>query len=129
MIDYSLSEFKEAEDLKKVMLKDFGSRLKGLRTEKGMTQQQVGDQANISYKYLSEIENGSKNPSAVIIYRLSSALEVPVCEILPTSNDCNFINMGNINLKKVERLFNDREKTDIDTAIKILELFFRSLKR
>ncbi len=127
-MDYSVFEFQEAEDLKELMLKNLGRKIRELRTAMGMTQQQIGDRADISYKYLGELENGNKNPSAVVICRLSKALEVPVCEILPKINDCHSIEAKDINLKRTERLFKGRKKKEIEIAMRIMEAFFKANK-
>ena len=64
------------------MIKVFGGNIKRIRLEKKMTQENLGVIAGIKPKYVGEIERGEKNPTAVIIYKISAALTVPVCEIM-----------------------------------------------
>ena len=47
--------------------------------------------AGINAKYLGEIERREKNPTALIISRLSETLQVPICEIL-SMNNCPHMN-------------------------------------
>lgn len=105
----------------KSLMKVFGKNLRHQRLEKGFTQEQLGELAKVNYKYIGEIERGEKNPTAVVIYKLSKALGISVSEIL-SDKDHPYINEDL--LKKVERLFAGKEKKDIQKAIKILEVFF-----
>src|SRR5208337_4027868 len=73
-------------ELKNLMVKTFGKNLKKLRMARGLTQEQLGELSKVNYKYLGEIERGEKSPTAVVIQRLSVALEVPICEILGASS-------------------------------------------
>jgi len=54
----------------------FGLRLRSLREGRGLTQQQLGELADTSYKYLGAIERGEENPSLKVICKLADALKV-----------------------------------------------------
>jgi transcriptional regulator with XRE-family HTH domain len=43
-----------------------------------ITQEQLGERAGISYKYLGEIERGEANPTFDVLYRLAKALNAPI---------------------------------------------------
>jgi len=105
----------------KSLMKVFGKNLRNQRLKKGFTQEQLGELAKVNYKYIGEIERGEKNPTAVVIYKLSKALGVLVSEIL-SDKDHPYINEDL--LKEVERLFAGKGKKDIQKAIRILEVFF-----
>ena len=62
--------------------KAFGDRVRELRTKRGLTQQQLGDQAKVNYKYLGSIERGRENPSLAVVARLAHALAVTPTELL-----------------------------------------------
>lgn len=53
-----------------------GDRLRHLRAERGLTQEQLADRAGLAREYLSKVESGHRNPSLDIIARLAQALEV-----------------------------------------------------
>lgn len=112
----------ENEEHKMRMIKVFGKNIKNLRLEKQLTQEQVGEMASINSKYLGEVERGEKNPTALVIYKLSRALKVSVAEIL---SDGNYLLKENNMLREVERLFAGKEKQDIQKAIDLLAIFFR----
>ena len=54
----------------------FGQRLRSLRKIRGLTQQQLGEEADLSYKYLGAVERGEENPSLAVIVRLAGALKI-----------------------------------------------------
>ena len=59
----------------------FGTRLKVLRTQKQMTQEELAAAAQISVDFLSLIERGRNSPSFVNLEKLAQALGVPVHEL------------------------------------------------
>lgn len=58
-----------------------GKRIRSLRTAKKLTQQELGEKADINYKFLGEIERGQQNPSFQILARIAAALEVELPEL------------------------------------------------
>ncbi len=58
-----------------------GRRIRSLRNAKGWSQQELGNEADINYKFLGEIERGQKNPSFNILVKIALALEVDLPEL------------------------------------------------
>ncbi len=58
-----------------------GRRIRALRTIKGWTQQELGNQADVNYKFIGEIERGQQNPSFNILVKISNALGVEIFEL------------------------------------------------
>jgi len=58
-----------------------GRRIRSLRNVKGWTQQELGDRADINYKFLGEIERGQQNPSFNILVKIAVALGVNLPEL------------------------------------------------
>ena len=56
----------------------FADTLKRLRTEKGLSQMQLGKQMSVSNSTIARWENGSRLPDAAILLRLSEILGVDV---------------------------------------------------
>ena len=46
-----------------ILINELGKKIRSLRREKNLTQQELGDLAHLSYKYVGEIERAEKNPS------------------------------------------------------------------
>lgn len=59
-----------------------GKRIRGLRTAKGLTQQQLGELADVHYKFIGECERGERFPSTAILFKLADAFGVPPRELL-----------------------------------------------
>ena len=59
-----------------------GRRIHTLRNIKGLTQQELGHQADVDYKFIGEIERGNMNPSFKVLMKIAKTLNVDVPEIL-----------------------------------------------
>jgi transcriptional regulator with XRE-family HTH domain len=59
-----------------------GANVKRIRKDKGITQEQLAEAADMLPSYLSAVENGMKNVTVVTIDRLARALDVPMTELL-----------------------------------------------
>lgn len=60
------------------MQNNLGKRLKALRSERGLTLVQLGQQASLSASYLSQIERGVTMPSLARLTAIASALDAEV---------------------------------------------------
>jgi transcriptional regulator with XRE-family HTH domain len=61
--------------------RQFGNRLRFLRVQRQMTQEQLATTADISVDFLSLIERGRNAPSFSNIDKLARALKIPVKEL------------------------------------------------
>ena len=59
-----------------------GEAIRLLRVQKGLSQQQLADQANISIGYISLIERCKRNTSLLVLRRVSEALGKPLFLII-----------------------------------------------
>ena len=59
----------------------FGEKIKKLRVEKGVTQEQLADEAGISVDFLSLIERGRNAPSFKNLEKIARALKVSVKDL------------------------------------------------
>jgi XRE family aerobic/anaerobic benzoate catabolism transcriptional regulator len=63
-------------------LRELGRRLRDRRKLRGLSQEQLGELANLSMRYISQIEAGRGNLSILRLLELTRALGVPVHELL-----------------------------------------------
>jgi len=63
-------------------LKSLGVNVKKIRTEKGLTQEQVSFRANISFSTYSTLEAGKLNPTVATLFAIAEAMKVDVREFL-----------------------------------------------
>lgn len=59
-----------------------GRNLKRIRTEKNMSQGDIARALGVDRGYISNIENGKRNPTLATITKLAEALKVSVGELL-----------------------------------------------
>ncbi|WBX85606.1 helix-turn-helix domain-containing protein [Sphingosinicella microcystinivorans] len=62
--------------------KRIGWNLRRLRKERDITQEDFATDSGFDRGYLSGVERGVRNPSALVIERIAKALEVDVIELL-----------------------------------------------
>jgi transcriptional regulator with XRE-family HTH domain len=53
-----------------------GRRIRSLRQARRLTQQQLGERADLNYKYLGAVERGEENPSLLVLEKIATALEI-----------------------------------------------------
>ncbi len=60
-----------------------GKMLRRIREQKGLTQVQLAEKAQVTQPYIAKLETGVRvNPSIELLQRLAKALRVPVTELL-----------------------------------------------
>ncbi|MGD2101679.1 MAG: cupin domain-containing protein [Acidimicrobiia bacterium] len=60
---------------------DIASRLKALRREKGLTLQDVAESAELSKSFVSQVENGSAQPSIGSLKRITEVLGITLADL------------------------------------------------
>ncbi len=71
----------------KDILKRLGLRIRDLRLEKSISQEELAAIANVHRTYIGMVERGEKNITILTLVRLSLALEVNLIEILKGIRD------------------------------------------
>jgi XRE family aerobic/anaerobic benzoate catabolism transcriptional regulator len=67
----------------KLVVRDFGQRLRLARAKRGMTRRQLANASGTSERYLAQIESGHGNASIVILHAIARALDLPMTDLLP----------------------------------------------
>jgi len=62
--------------------KKLGENIKRIRAEKNMTQGDLCRALDLDRAYISNVENGNKNPTLATIEKIAGALSVSVDELL-----------------------------------------------
>lgn len=57
-------------------------RIKALRAERALSQEDLADKAGISRQYLSRLETGRHDPSLSMLVKLAKALKVTVAKLV-----------------------------------------------
>ncbi len=58
-----------------------GKQLKIIRKEKGLTQEQLAEKVGIHPTYVGKLEGGKSNPSTLLLFKISRALDVKLSKI------------------------------------------------
>jgi transcriptional regulator with XRE-family HTH domain len=66
------------------ILRLFGERLRELRTERGLTQEQLAEAAGVDRNYIGQIERGERNVALVNIVTIAGALKVQPADLFTT---------------------------------------------
>ena len=61
-------------------LKSIGSAIRTFRLERKLTQEDLGELADVNPKYIGELERGEKNPTVIILNRLAVAGDINLCD-------------------------------------------------
>lgn len=61
--------------------KELGKKIREIRKIKGLTQEELGEKANLNYKFVGELERGKVNISLDSLVRISNALEVYIGDL------------------------------------------------
>lgn len=72
--------------MNKVLYNKLGRRIRELRVEKGLTQEQLAELAGINAKFEGRIEKAINKPSLDTIFKLAKALDVEVVELFKFNN-------------------------------------------
>ena len=62
--------------------KKLGDNIKRIRTAKGMTQGDLCRKLELDRSYMSNVENGNKNPTLATIEKIAKALGVSIDELM-----------------------------------------------
>lgn len=60
----------------------FGKRVRRLRKELGLSQEQFADRVGIHRTYIGGIERGERNPTLSTIYRIAQGLKIEASRLL-----------------------------------------------
>lgn len=100
--------------------KQLGKRIKELRIRKGFTQEQLGENASLNYKFLGSIERGQENPTITVIGKIAEGLGVEPSALL----DCSPLLKRRQDIRKeIGRLMEQADTEDLKNILKI----FRAL--
>ena len=64
------------------MRKLVGRNIERLRRAHGITQEQLAERSGFSQQYVSELENGPRNPTVVTLYEIALALKSKPIDLL-----------------------------------------------
>ena len=109
----------------------FGKRLRTLRTEKKMSQEELSFKAGITAAHLGQIERAEKKPTLETIGKLAEALDISLPELFTFETSSGLIKTAGENtvLSKIDaqlRGMTDEQQKDV---LRIVRIFRRNLMK
>ena len=80
---------------------DFGSKLKTLRKESGMTQSELAQRLNITKAVVSYYENQERTPSPDVLIRLADVFNVSTDYLLGRTSTMKTIDISGLNEEEI----------------------------
>ena len=59
-----------------------GLNVRAVRTERGLSQEELAFNCRVHRTYISGVERGVRNPTIVVLEKIATALEVPASRLL-----------------------------------------------
>ena len=100
----------------------FGIRIKELRKNLKLSQEELAERANISAKYLSRIEMGQQFPSIDMLERLAGTLKVELKDFFEFSHGTN--NRGEL-IKNIKNLLEEADDERLKLLVKLVRAVIR----
>jgi len=93
-----------------------GLRIKEIRKNKGLTQEELAELAETSPNYLSRMERGTENPTLEMFIKISRALKVDIRELFDFGHEESLMELKEF----MARLVREADEEKIRLAVKIL---------
>lgn len=71
----------------KSLTKRFGEKLRRIRKEKGITQEELSFRSSLNKNYLSDVERGSRNISIQSVEKIAKGLEISPAELFENDDE------------------------------------------
>jgi len=101
---------------------ELGARIKELRKAEGLTQEQLGEKADLNYKFIGELERGQVNVSLDSLVRIAEALGVKIEDLF--SKEKGVVQKIVIKERIPSSKFSSQEFQLIKKALRILNRAF-----
>ena len=69
------------------ILNRVGDLIRHHRREKDLSQEELGDRADLHRTYVSSVERGIRNPTITVLYRIAGALDMTVSQLMDGLED------------------------------------------
>lgn len=95
----------------------FGERVRKLRKEQKLSQEQLGERADLHYTHIGLIERGECNPALKNIEKIAKGLKVDIAELFASKKEQA--------RNEIVKLLKNRSTKDIETLSKIASIIFK----
>ena len=98
-----------------------GKRVRSLRRQKDYSQEQFAEKAEISGKYIGEIERGQANISMDVLDSIAKALDLNVSELLDFEHESDREEL----ISKLTKLLNDADDQSLRSIFRVVNAILK----
>ena len=98
-----------------------GERLKQLRTERALSQEQIAHTANVTPAYFGQVERGQKNVTVHTLGKICNALNISLGQFFDTCCDISNDAIDEVSVQILHQL-NGRSKKEKQTILRMVKL-------
>ncbi|MCL5774255.1 MAG: helix-turn-helix transcriptional regulator [Firmicutes bacterium] len=100
-----------------------GRRIKALRQSCGLTQEELAHRACLAVAYFARLESGHLNPTLSTLDRLSSALNIPLADLLHMEEKEKSIAQADSIAGEIQRLVNELPLPEQVTLLRMIKAY------
>lgn len=101
------------------LTKLIGERIRFLRKERGLSQEELAYRASLHNTYIGQLERGEKNATIESVAKVCAALEITLEELF--KDKVNHSKVLSFELEEMVRLLEDRSKKDQRAVLMFIE--------
>lgn len=106
-------------------LKKIGQRIRDLRKQKGLSQEQLAEKAGFHFSYIGGVERAEKNITLVNLLKIADALDVQIMDLfIYTKYQQSALNEKDELLNQIFQTLVSLKKRDLRKVQVILDEFF-----
>ena len=98
-----------------------GRRIRSLRRKNDYSQEQLAERANISGKYLGEVERGQANISIEVLDKIAAALRINVSDLLDFEHELGRKAL----ITKISELIKKADERSLQTVYRMVKALLR----
>jgi len=110
-------------DLMSELSKDIGNRIRNIRKEQGLSQEELAHRANIHPSHMGQLERGEKSPTIDSLEKIVQALNINF-EALFNNSKVTENNEPRDVINMIVHKLEGRDIKEQEVAYKVLKLFF-----
>jgi transcriptional regulator with XRE-family HTH domain len=108
------------------ILQIVGRRVRDLRKQKGLSQEQLGELAGVHFTYIGKVERAEKNVSLLNLEKIALALKVTIFDLFIYGSNLRVEqNDKDVLLNQIIQQLNSLNKSDLRKFQRILNEFFQ----
>ncbi|HBZ83229.1 MULTISPECIES: helix-turn-helix domain-containing protein [Brevibacillus] len=104
----------------KQLAKELGDRIRVLRLDKGLSQEQLGERSGLHPNYIGQIERGEKNLTIESLQKISRSLQIPLEQLFHSIDPL----YAHSELGQIVAILSERPVTDRALVLSFIKMVF-----